>query len=271
MREEARGAFASLGGSAAGSVFRASSAERSPFLLQKQELHRSLILVILEDDTMSLGCVLNRPATKGYQCTASAGKKGTSVSIPIRYGGDYAIKGQSSLMWLHCNQQLRDAGLGSPVGDQSRGIYTCSQEDAVESISYNLAKPEDFLVLSGVCVWPKLGGGFANEVKRGAFEVVEESKVAETFRALQKQTILTKDNLVENIAIANEAWQKAASCVSSSEDKGCNDTLTLGIGEGFDEEDDTVVFNSDKKVSQLADDALTKWMATFLLGSPTLA
>ena len=46
--------------------------------------------------------------------------------------------------------------------------------------------------------------------------------------------------------------------------------LTTGIGEEFDEDDDTVVFNSDKKVSELADDALKKWIATFLLGAPTL-
>ena len=271
MRRMAQRALASSADVAAGRLLRASSAERSPFLLKKQELHHAVLLVILEDDTVSLGCMLNRPATKAYQIGVVGAAPGTSVSIPIRYGGDYAVKGQGSLMWLHCSPRLRDAGVGSPVGDQGKGVYTCSQEDAVQSITYKLAKPEDFLVVSGVCAWPKLVGGLANEVKQGTFEVVEESRVEGVFKSLQKQETLTKENLAENIAAANEAWHEAMSGTPPSANKGAEDTLTLGIGEGFDEDDDTLVFQSDKKVAQLADDALTKWVATFLLGSPTLA
>eukprot|EP00571_Detonula_confervacea_P013913 CAMPEP_0172302224 /NCGR_PEP_ID=MMETSP1058-20130122/3962_1 /TAXON_ID=83371 /ORGANISM="Detonula confervacea, Strain CCMP 353" /LENGTH=660 /DNA_ID=CAMNT_0013012629 /DNA_START=40 /DNA_END=2022 /DNA_ORIENTATION=- len=251
----------------AGTVLRGSSADRSPFLLQKQELHHSLILVVLEDDNVSLGCMLNHPATKGYE--VDGGKKGT-LSIPIRYGGDYAIKGQSPLMWLHCNKKLGDSGLGTSLGDQSKGIYTCTQEDATEAISYGVANVGDFLIMSGVCVWPKLGSSLANEVKRGVFEVVESSKVEGVFQTLQMQQILTEDNLSKNIAVTNEAWQKGGE--SLPDDNGSDDdTLTVGIGEGYDEEDETVVFNSDKKVSDLANDALMKWVATFLLGAPTLA
>lgn len=247
----------------AGTLLRGSSADRSPFLLQKQELHHAIILVLLEDERVSLGCMLNHPATKG--CDVGGGN-----SIPIRYGGDYAIKGQSPLQWLHCSQKLKDAGLGTPVGDEN-GIYKCTQEEASDAISYGIANAEDFLVMSGVCVWPKLGGSLANEVKRGVFEVVEPSKVSDVFSTLQKQAILTTENLSRNIDISNEAWEKAARAESSTEKKGSEETLTVGIGEGFDEEDDTLVFNSDKKVSELANDALRKWVATFLLGAPTLA
>ena len=256
----------------AGTLLRGSSADRSPFLLKKQELHHSLVLVILEDDKVSLGCMLNHPATKGYEVS---GKRGTpSSSIPIRYGGDYAIKGQSPLMWLHNNPKLRDAGLGKSFfgEERSEGIYLCSQDEATQAITYGVAKAEDFLVTSGVCVWPKVGGSLANEVKRGMFEVVELSKVDDVFRTLQRQEMLTKDNLVENIDVANEAWRKSArGGPSSSDDKSPDEnTLTIGIGEGFDEDDDTVVFNSDVKLSELANDALRKWVATFLLGAPTL-
>jgi hypothetical protein len=47
-------------------------------------------------------------------------------------------------------------------------------------------------------------------------------------------------------------------------------TVLDGIGEGYDEEDDSLVFKSDKKISSLCDDALQTWVATFLLGSPGL-
>jgi hypothetical protein len=89
--------------------------------------------------------------------------------------------------------------------------------------------------------------------------------------ALQKQDILTKDNLEKSLSLGEVAWEKAAEGNNMNSSKRKDDILTLGIGEGYDEEDDTVVFNSDKKVSELANDALKKWVATYLLGAPTLA
>mmetsp|Transcript_23419 Transcript_23419/g.35889 ORF Transcript_23419/g.35889 Transcript_23419/m.35889 type:complete len:659 (-) Transcript_23419:64-2040(-) len=251
----------------AGTLLRGSSADRSPFLLRKQELHHSLLLVIVEDDKATVACMLNHPATKGYDIVGYS--KG-AASLPLRYGGDFALKGQSPLIWLHCSQKLRDSGVGSSLSGQNEGIYKCEQEQALEAISYGIAAPSDFLVISGVCVWPKLGGSLANEVKRGVFEVVPNEKQSLVIETLQTQTILTKDNLAENIKITQDAWDKAADPNSSCKSTGTDVVLTTGIGEGFDEDDDTVVFNSDKKVSELADDALQKWIATFLLGAPTL-
>ena len=255
----------------AGTLLRGSSADRSPFLLKKQELHKSLLLVIVEDDKATVACMLNHPATKGYDIVGYS--KG-AASLPLRYGGDFALKGQSPLIWLHCSQKLRDSGVGSSLSGQNKGFYKCEQEQALEAISYGIAEPSDFLVISGVCVWPKLGGSLATEVKRGVFEVVPNERVGQVIETLQTQTILTKDNLAENINISQDAWDKATdpnSSPKSTSDNGTDVVLTTGIGEGFDEDDDTVVFNSDKKVSELADDALQKWIATFLLGAPTLA
>jgi hypothetical protein len=247
-------------GIAAGSVLRASSADRSPFLLSKQELHHSLVLVLLEDEKVSLGCMLNHPSTKGCDLGGR--------SIPMRYGGDYAIKGQSPVMFFHCNEIILDSGLGAPVGDRSMGIYKCTQEEATIAISRGVAKARDFLVTSGICVWPK--HSLSNDVERGVFEVVEPSRVEEVLAALQRQEILTKENLEMSLSAGQMAWQKAASLESSSNGTRASVPLTQGIGEGFDEEDETVVFNSEKKVSELANDALKKWVATFLLGAPTL-
>ena len=46
--------------------------------------------------------------------------------------------------------------------------------------------------------------------------------------------------------------------------------MTGGIGEEYDEEDDRLVFKSDVRVAKLSDDALQSWIATFLLGAPSL-
>jgi hypothetical protein len=248
-------------GIAAGSILRASSADRSPFLLSKQELHHSLILILLEDEKVSLGCMLNHPSSKGCDLGGR--------SIPIRYGGDFAIKGQSPVMWLHCKEIIFDSGIGSPVGDRSMGIYKCTQEEATVAITRGAANTRDFLVTSGVCVWPK--HSLSNDAERGVFEVVEPSRVKEVFDALQRQEVLTKENLEMSLSAGHVAWKKAACREYPSNGTGGSDVpLTQGIGEGFDEEDETVVFNSEKKVSELANDALKKWVATFLLGAPTL-
>lgn len=249
----------------AGTLLRASSADRSPFLLSKQELHHSLILILIEDEKVVLGCMLNHPSTKGCVVGSSSGAK-----IPIRYGGDFAIKDQSPMMWLHCKEELLDLGLGMTVGDMSKGINKCTQEEASIAIKRGIASANDFLVLSGVSLWPK--HSLANDVKRGIFEVVHPASFGAVINALQKQDILTKDNIDNSLALGEVAWEKAAAEENSYlSNRREGDTLTLGIGESYDEEDETVVFNSDKKVSELANDALKKWVATYLLGAPTLA
>ena len=250
-----------------GTLLRASSADRSPFLLQKQEFHKSLVLIVVEDDKATVGLILNHPAAKGCEIKRRL-NTGQNV-VPIRYGGDFSIKGSSPVMWLHCNKQLRDWGIGNPLGDKNRdGIYACTEEEATNIICENVAAPDDFLIVSGLCVWPKLGGSLGSEVKRGVFEIVPQSKVQRVFDILLKQEINNAETLARNFELSLEAWEAASDMKKA---RKSSDTLTLGIGEGFDEDDDSVVFNSSKKVSDLADDALRKWIATFLIGSPTLA
>ena len=79
--------------------------------------------------------------------------------------------------------------MGPSLSGQDEGIYTCEQEQALEAISYAIATPSDFLVISGVCVWPKLGvgGSLANEVKRGVFEVVPNNKVGDALTRYRRK------------------------------------------------------------------------------------
>ena len=84
---------------------------------------------------------------------------------------------------------------------------------------------------------------------------------------LLMQDVLSKANLLQNLAIAAKAWSRGGD-INTKDDK---DELPIcGLGENFDEEDDTLVFKSDVKVSDLSDKALRSWVATFLLGAPSL-
>lgn len=245
--------------------------ERSPFLLDGQEFHKSVILIIANDENVSIGAILNRPAAKGVEIEIIEKKTGKSrkITLPLRFGGQYSIKGTEALLWLHCSPVLRKAGIGSPVGDQKNGIWKCTSNDVINAVGQNLASPDEFVVVSGVSVWTK------NEVSRtmgafqkGNFEVIPFEKVKDVWKALSKQEILTTSNLVGNLAIANEAWTLGSRI--ESEQKQNKNVPISGLGENFDEEDETLVFKSDVKVSELSDDALRSWVATFLLNEPSL-
>ena len=263
-----------------GSILRASGADRSPFLLDNQELHKALVLIIAQDAAYSLGVILNRPAAKGLEVKldSKSGAGTRTVDLPLRYGGQYAVKGTEQVLWLHCSSRLRDAGIGSPVGDLNRdGVWKCTMKDVTSAIGQGIAAPEDFVVISGVMVWAKrdgMGGqGMDGEVGEGRFEVIPSEKVDTVWTALLKQQdVLTTLNLIYSLELGNEAW----ACSTSEQDESRRkerekaETPIAGLGEGFDEDDDSFVFKSDVKVSKLSDDALRSWVATFLLGAPTL-
>lgn len=258
---------------AEGSIVRASSADRSPFLLNDQELHKSVILIISDDASLSVGIILNRPAAKGVDIQIKdklTGRTRTEV-VPLRYGGEYAIRGNEPLIWLHRNNNLKSAGVGAELGDGKSGIYKCSAEDVSAAIRQGLARPEDFMVVSGVSVWTKGEGGIArgmqDEVRKGNFEVVPSPKTNEIWRMLLMQDVLSDDNFVQTLALAGKAWSRGGN-VDDQDEAG--DTPIGGLGENFDEEDETMVFNSDRKVADLSDNALRNWVATFLLGTPSL-
>lgn len=269
--------FATEQESMEGMLLRASSAERSPFLLENQELHKSLVLIIADDDVASVGVILNRPSKKGLDVKVSDRGQGDSVSVtlPLRYGGQYAVRGQESLLWLHCSDTLRRKGLGSPVGDrQEKGIWKCTAQDVIDAVGKGDAKPEEFVAVSGVSVWEKnvlLGkNGIDGDIETGKFEVVPDSARADAWHLLLSQKdVLSTVNFSDTMMIAEEAWLRG-STGSQSLPKDGKEAPLGGLGENFDEEDDSLVFKTDVRVSELADDALQSWCATFLLGLPNL-
>jgi putative AlgH/UPF0301 family transcriptional regulator len=269
---------------AVGSMVRASSVNPSPFLLNKQEFHKALVLIINDDENISVGVMLNRPSTKSLEMSLvdRVTNEKRVVSLPIRFGGEYAIKGQtSSIMWFHNSPKLKALNIGTPVCDVSTNkiqvgdgvLWKCTQEDATTAISKGFATPFDFILVSGVCVWTKGDGGIARgiqgELAVGRFEVIPDERINDVWDRLRKQQVLTKLNIMVNLSIASEAWNLSFKGGRSEERKN-KDVLTTGIGEGYDEDDDTLVYNSDIKVSKLSDDALRSWIATFLLGAPSL-
>jgi putative AlgH/UPF0301 family transcriptional regulator len=258
-----------------GALVRASPADRSPFLLEGQELHKSIVLILKDDESASVGVVLNRPSTKGLEIKVGGGAK--VVTIPMRFGGQFSVQGQEPLLWLHCSQILRESDIGSPIGvHQEHGIWKCTSKDVIHAIGQGFARPEEFLVISGVSVWEKNmvgpNRGIEGEIELGKFEMIPSSIRENVWSVLlRQQEVLTKMNFNNNLALAEEAWATASSKSNGqSSSNGKSRKPIGGLGEGFDEEDDSLVFKSNVKVSKLSDDALRSWCATFLLGLPNL-
>mmetsp|Transcript_19595 Transcript_19595/g.28387 ORF Transcript_19595/g.28387 Transcript_19595/m.28387 type:complete len:711 (+) Transcript_19595:123-2255(+) len=241
-----------------GTLVRASSSKDYPFLLNDQEFHKSIVLVIQDNEMMSVGVILNLPMT-------SSGNK-IPGKIPCRYGGAYGIKGQvgKPSFWLHLNKSLRDAKIGSPVGDINKedGIWSCTSEQVETALRAGIAKPTDFMVVSGFSVWGKVGrgeaGGIRGEIWDGDFEIVSKDCVRPVWDTLTTQEELTPENMNKNLDIAETAWMASSSSLEDDDE------------EEEEEDDKRMVYNSDVSVKSLADDALKCWVGALLLDNPRL-
>jgi len=256
-----------------GALVSASGVDRSPFLLQQQEFHKSVVLVLKDTEPATFGVILNRPSKKGIDIQVDDLKTGGKkvVTIPMRFGGGFTIQGEESLLWIHCSDILRKSSIGSPIGiHQMNGIWKCTTDDVMKAVGKGIAKPEEFLVVSGVSVWPKEKDsvqGIQGELELGNFQRVSESAQDNLWSALLKQQVLLETtNLAESLELSEEAWSSTKDQLFEDSDKqGIVEPLS-GLGENFDEENDSFVYKSDYKVKKLSDDALRRWCSVFLLG-----
>jgi len=112
------------------------------------------------------------------------------------------------------------------------------------------------------------------EVYEGKYEVVPQKKIEDVWKELSKQDVLTSDNLELNLEVATEAWKAGGRGRNNGKRNGKSNGESsppmAGLGDGFDEEDDSLVFKSNVKVETLSDQALRNWVTTFLLGLPSL-
>lgn len=259
-----------------GTLVSASGDDRSPFLLKKQEFHKSVVLILKDEKPATVGVILNRQSTKGIDIQVDDLKTGGKriVTIPMRFGGPYSVQGQQSLLWIHNSNVLRESSIGNPINDQQKnGIWKCTTNDVMKAVGQGIVSPEDFLAISGVSIWVKdeegIEEGIQGEFELGNFESVSES-VQNVWSLLMKQQFILKEtNFKETLKLSEEVWAytKEKRLSKNNKDRGIEEPLG-GLGENFDEEDDSLVFKSDYKVSQLSDDALRRWCGVFLLGLP---
>jgi len=226
-----------------GTLLRASSRNPSPFLLSDQEFHKSILLIISENEDYYIGLLLNLSTIKDYHFE--------NHSIPIRFGGKYSMQGDDEFIWLHLNQNLQQAKVGSPLESQN-GIWKCTEGQVKNAIQKNNAQLEDFMLVNHLSVWKKLGpNSLQAGVFEGIFEVVPSSQVSNVWNLLLNQKTLSTLSMEQNIQTLLSAWK-------------------AGQFDNLKKIEDDFVYKTSIRVSDLADDALRCWIATFLLGDSTL-
>ena len=256
-----------------GSLVSASAMDRSPFLLQKQEFHTSIVLILKDEKIATVGVILNRPSTKGIDIQVDDLKTGGKkvVTIPLRFGGSYSVQGTESLLWIHSSRIARESRIGSPI-NEIHGIWKCTTKDVMKAVGQGIVPPEDFFAISGVSVWVKdekgnKEQGIQGELELGNFEMVPESVRENAWKLLKQQVVLKESNFVDSLKLSKEAWSTTKTKISENNNAIITEPIG-GLGENFDEENDALVFKSNYRISQLSDDALRGWCAVFLLGMP---
>ena len=226
-------------------------------LMSDQQFHQSTILILQDDEEMTIGVMLNVPSSISLDLWMNSEEESLqdTVSVPLRYGGplgsppcdvDYCDVCEP-LFSLHMNPDLRRANIGEPIGDNDKnGIWKCTFEELTGAIHEGLAFVEDFFVVDGICVWNKevdengnLVCGILKEIQHGRFHIVSSSRIEQVWHNLSSMEVLTTYNIDKIMAIGEEAWKLG------------NQELT-----SVDE----------KKKRSLHDEALKHWMEVFLLG-----
>ena len=249
-----------------GTIIRSASqsdkGDEQPFLLDDQEFLESCILVLQDDNAITVGAMLNIPSAHSVDVDIDDAKndeetKKQVISIPQRYGGRFGLKGQSKkpTVWLHNSERLKKAKMGSPLGDNESNFWCCSQNDVATALAADgLATAQDFICINGFTVWEKskeegVIEGLLAEILYGKFDVVPSEWSEELYEELvaQNESILTTKNLDSQLELAQEAWKCAGgSTTSNSNGKGTKASVDL------------------------AEMAKKSWWSTFLLGDPSI-
>ncbi|KAL3783979.1 hypothetical protein HJC23_013359 [Cyclotella cryptica] len=240
--------------SAAGTLIRASSARRSPFLLSDQGYHKSLVLILRDDNECSEGVILNHVTDSPYRLDLGNDRM---AELTVRYGGPLQDDGEDGMLpmsFLHARKQIANAGMGSLIGN---GLFRCTEEETINAINMGLATSDDFMAIQGISVWEKnrengkVIGGVLGDIREGFFELVSQAQVMNVWGILKSQNVMSSATFEENISLMQKAWHQAG---------------VDGTAVGYDTNEENVfVFGSEQNVATLADEALRRWVKLYFL------
>ena len=237
-------------GCKAGTMLRASSGERSPYLFTDQGIHKSLILLLRANEESTEGVILNLVGSTVIEL--EAGPK--SIELPVRYGGSVNLSAEDGdsetveTLFLHGDIDLGKSGVGTQVGKS--GFYLCSKDEVIQAVTSGAAS-KSFMAFQGISIWANDGDicGVEEDVRNDFFGRVPASRERAVWDKLLEQELLTEGNLVINTRLGRKAWSLASA--------GGENEKTV--------ESNQYVFGTDVQTKTLADEASLRWMMTNIL------
>ena len=237
------------------------------YILDRQYLHKSLVLVLADEPTMTLGVVLNRVSASsvGFRSTisnqsgqgkADSGKQGQQM-CRLGLGGE-ANLGNGNVLIFHRGQvPALLAAAANPsdckLVEGGSGLWVISPSAAGNALAQKLAQPSDLLCLAGVTAWS--AGNLREELGVGALEPVDPRQVPwEDLFNLHATKLTSSTKASDVLAASVEVWRQSGNPNSSpaSSDSGKSSAAQGEL------EEDTVR-------TRLADAALARYNDLFLL------
>jgi putative AlgH/UPF0301 family transcriptional regulator len=175
-----------------------------------QEHHKSLLLVLQNDDELTVTVLLNHPTSERAFGT-----------VPVRFGGDLVMPP----FVLHRLKNIE----GEAVGDVSNGILKASVAKALEAIHAGAALPEDFVVVQGINVWEKDEYGVSflgKEFEKGRWERASADCIDPIWESLLEQSPMARETLEKNLNVLLKAWKGAKGLDSTAAMNDDNPALT---------------------------------------------
>jgi hypothetical protein len=244
----------------AGAPQPAAAAAAPRYVLDRQYLHKSLVLILADEPSMTVGVVLNRPSASSVRfATAAAGKgKGSSQQKPgplcrLGLGGEASL-GNANVLVFHRGQvPALLAAAANPAAckpvDGGSGLWVISPAAAGDALAAGLARPSDLLCVAGVTAWA--AGECRAELAAGALEPVDPKQVPweDLFGLYALPPAAQPGNA---LAASVDVWRRSSSAQAAA--KGSSGRS----GEGAELEGNT-------ERTRLADAALARYNELFLL------
>ncbi|EKX34079.1 hypothetical protein GUITHDRAFT_147476 [Guillardia theta CCMP2712] len=182
----------------------------------------------------------------------------------VHFGGEYAFGSSSSssaVLWLHGSKDLLAAGCGSLVAKEEADgekyfICKCSGADAVKAISRKEASEDDFMLITGFCIWPK--GKLAVETTR------QQASKGLTLPegGLEAEIDAGKFHVLDRFSY--DDWQKLVQQADPAESLVDNGTGVWETAAGGEERRKIEGNQEERRREQLADEALEEFVRLFL-------
>eukprot|EP00747_Dinoflagellata_sp_TGD_P084966 gnl/TRDRNA2_/TRDRNA2_162726_c0_seq2.p1 gnl/TRDRNA2_/TRDRNA2_162726_c0~~gnl/TRDRNA2_/TRDRNA2_162726_c0_seq2.p1 ORF type:complete len:765 (-),score=82.53 gnl/TRDRNA2_/TRDRNA2_162726_c0_seq2:124-2418(-) len=169
-----------------GTVLVSSSAQ--PFLLEKQYLHKAVIIVVKKTEEMIIAAVLNRPrmrvAAINLPGQGPSREHEVGISRRVWFGGE--LGGNTHILPLHHKSELGGAELGNS------GVFMANNQF--------IGKASDLMFVSGLLAWaPPMD--LQRQIEAGTFTIVPSGKVPwEAIWKLAEVSAMNSNSLEERIA-----------------------------------------------------------------------